>query len=216
MDWLRKNSWWLLLNAFAVAVLVTFWYDTRVNPGYIYIDDPLFEQSGRWAIRFLLFSLAMTPVHRVLGWRGAIKLRKLAGLWAFGFGVLHVTTYLIHNPERISLEMLQSNYVILGIAGLSILTVLAITSNQWAMLWLGKNWKRLHRLVYIAGILLALHTIIAASSTKRGYFRDGGAAYEFKLYLAILIVLLALRIPFVRDAAHNLLRQPARLLRKTA
>ena len=59
MDWLRKNSWWLLLNAFAVGVLVILWYDTRVNPGYIYIDDPLFEQSGRWAIRFLLFSLAM-------------------------------------------------------------------------------------------------------------------------------------------------------------
>lgn len=216
MDWLRKNSGWLLLNVFAAAVLSILWLESRTYQGTGYLEDPLFEQSGRQAIRFLLFSLAMTPVHRVFGWRGAIKLRKPAGLWAFGFGVLHITTYIIHNPDRISRELLQSNYVILGIAGLSILALLATTSHQPAMRWLGKNWKRLHRLVYVAGILLALHTIIAASSTKRGYFRDNGAAYEFKLYLAILIVLLALRIPFVRDAARSLVQQPLRLLRKTA
>lgn len=200
--WVRKHGLVAVLNVCAVAVLIGILRDNARPIGFI--SDPVLEQSGRWAIRFLLFCLAMTPLHRLFGWRWAIKLRKPSGLWAFGFGVLHAFEYLRHNLSSLNLgEFLQINYVILGISGLSILAVLAITSNKRAMKLLGKGWKRLHRLVYVGGLLVVFHALVAASSTKRGWVRDNGMAYEFKLYLVILVALLALRIPLVRHIVET-------------
>ena len=89
MSWLRRNWPWAGVNLFALAVVASLlWQSIAVddfNPNY----DPLLISSGKWAIRFLLICLLMTPLNTVLGWRGAIKLRKPAGLWAFGFAVVH-------------------------------------------------------------------------------------------------------------------------------
>ncbi|MCA9910459.1 MAG: ferric reductase-like transmembrane domain-containing protein, partial [Anaerolineae bacterium] len=110
-------------------------------------------EAGVWAVRFLLFSLAISPLNTYLGWRSAIPLRKLAGLWAFGFGVLHFALSLSESqPFGAYLLPPVASFVIFGLIALVILAALAATSTRWAQRRLGKNWKRLHRLVYVAGL----------------------------------------------------------------
>ncbi len=202
-NWLRVNGLWTLLNFAAVAILVILLLQENPEIRFGRIHEPLFEHSGRWAIRFLLLCLAMTPLNALLGWRWVVRLRKPAGLWAFGFGVLHLAAYARNRADLLLWLYSAPYFVFLGMAGLVILLLLALTSNTRAMRALGKNWKRLHRWVYAAGVLIALHALIAASSTKRGYARDGGAAVEFKIYLIVLLILLALRVTWIRRAVQH-------------
>ena len=160
-------------------------------------------ESGKWAIRFLLVCLSMTPLNRYLGWSSAIKLRKPAGLWAFGFAVLHVVAY-IRDTQFTWLALSMPSFIVLGMLGLLILAALAVTSNRWAMRRLRKNWKRLHKLVYLAGNLVVFHAILATAVSKKIGARDPQAIHELKVYLALLIVLLGVRIPLVRRALGRL------------
>ncbi len=217
MQWLKHNGYWLILNLFAVIVMGMVIRQGRHYQTLYTFSDPLFENSGRWAIRFLLFSLAMTPLNTLFGWRGAIKLRKPAGLWAFAFGLVHLLAYLsmrLELPDWNILAIVQEGpFVYLGIAGLFMLSLLALTSNHWAMNRLGKMWKRLHRGVYLAGMAVIIHALWAGMITKRGWIRDDGMAYEFRLYFAILVILLALRIPPVKRAAQIVIRSVGQLFR---
>jgi len=147
MKWIKKNRQWAVLNLFALAVMVSLlWRSIAVddfNPNY----DPMLISSGKWAIRFLLLCLLMTPLNTVLGWRGAIKLRKPAGLWAFGFVVAHFVLNAIGLRENWLQAPIPGYIAALGVIGLGILTPMAATSTRWAMKRLRRWWKRLHRMV---------------------------------------------------------------------
>jgi sulfoxide reductase heme-binding subunit YedZ len=169
------------------------------NPDY----DPMLISSGKWAIRFLLLSLAMTPLNTVLGWRGAIKLRKPAGLWAFGFATVHFLLNVIGLRENWLRAPIPDYIAALGVIGLSILTPMAATSTRWAMKRLGKWWKRLHRLVYAAGLIVLGHALLE-SDNKRVAGHEPQVSTELGLYLAILLVLLAARVPVVRSTLAGL------------
>jgi methionine sulfoxide reductase heme-binding subunit len=203
MAWLKSNWCWAALNLFALSILafVLNWGSTDWNATYTF--DPGLE-SGKWAIRFLLICLAMTPLNTYFNWRGAIKLRKPAGLWTFGFAVLHVLFYL-SEAQLTWLTFPMQPYIALGLLGLFVLSVLAITSNRWAMQRLRKYWKRLHRLVYLAGVAVTSHAILAASASKKIFLRDPQAIDELKLYVALLVVLLVVRIPLVRRVLKQML-----------
>jgi hypothetical protein len=112
--------------------------------------------------------------------------------------VLHILVYIREAKFR-WLTMSMPFFLWLGLAGISILTVLACTSNRWAMKELGKNWKRLHRLVYVSGIAIVTHSTLATTMSKKLYFRDPNAQEELKIYVAMLCVLLIVRIPLVRQ-----------------
>ncbi len=197
MDWLGKQKWWLLLNGTAVIVLVIVVTQGSLEMSYAADTfDPMLA-SGKWALRFLLLSLAMTPVNTYLGWRGALRLRKPAGLWAFGFAVVHVAYYFYEHRLTISFWRFEQLFIVLGLLGFVILLAMAATSNQWAMRQLKKNWKRLHRLVYLAGILLAFHAMLATTASKRIFLRDPDVLPELIFYFLLLIILLAVRIPLV-------------------
>jgi sulfoxide reductase heme-binding subunit YedZ len=198
MAWLRSNWRRATLNLFGVSVVVIVLSQGSTDWSTTYTFDPMLE-SGKWAIRFLLVCLAMTPLNRYLGWSSAIKLRKPAGLWAFGFAVLHVLTY-ISDTQFTWLAFPMPSFIVLGVLGLLILTALAITSNRWAMRRLRKNWKRLHRLVYLAGNLVVVHAILATTMSKKIAVRDPQGVRELTVYLALLIVLLVVRISLVRRA----------------
>lgn len=207
MRWQKPNWRWAALNLLAVsavAVVVsrgsTDWNATRTF-------DPMLE-SGKWAIRFLLVCLAMSPLNTYFGWSRAIQLRKPAGLWAFGFAILHVLFY-IGDAQLTWLALPMQPFIALGLLGLLILTALALTSNRRAMQRLGKSWKRLHRLVYLAGLAVVLHAILATAMSKKIAGRDPQAIHELKLYLAVLVILLVVRIPVVR----RILKQMPALLR---
>jgi sulfoxide reductase heme-binding subunit YedZ len=199
---LWSNWRWGALNLFAVFTFVfvltqgsTDWNRTDT------FDSGLV--SGKWAIRFLLACLTMTPLNTYFGWRSAIKLRKSSGLWAFGFASLHILFYI----SEAKLEWLTTSmplYLALGLVGISTLSALAATSNRWSMQHLGRNWKRLHRLVYLAGIAVVTHSMLAMTMSKKLLYRDPQAVYELKLYVAVLSALLVIRIPLVRHALRQI------------
>ena len=203
MKWFKKNWQWTTLNLLALAVLANLlWQSSAVekfNPNY----DPLLVSSGKWAIRFLVLCLLMTPLNTLLGWRSAVKLRKPAGLWAFGFAVAHLLWNVTGLQENWLRAPLPDYLAALGVVGLGILTSMAATSTRWAMKRLGKWWKRLHRLVYAAGLIVIGHALLEASN-KRVAGHEPQVGIELGLYLAILIALLAARIPTVRSTLVTL------------
>jgi methionine sulfoxide reductase heme-binding subunit len=196
MTWLKSNWRLGVLNLCAASVLLTILTQGSTDWRATDTFDPMLA-SGKWAMRFLLGCLMMTPLNTYFGWREAVKLRKPAGLWAFGFALTHLLLYI----RQASLEWLTADmplYLTLGLIGIGILSALAATSNRWAMQRLKKNWKRLHRLVYLAGLAVVTHSMLATMLSKRIHVRDPQAPQEIKIYIAILSVLLVVRIPFLR------------------
>ncbi len=195
MVWLKSNWRWAALNLVALSVLAFL-----LTHGSVAWDAATFDpglESGKWAIRLLLTCLAMSPMTTFFGWSGASKLRKPAGLWAFAFAVSHVLFYIIDGGLS-WLTFAMQPFLALGLLGMIILTALAVTSNRFAMRRLQKNWKRLHRFVYLAGTAVALHAILATTASKKLAVRDAHAIHEMQIYLAVLVVLLAVRLPIVR------------------
>lgn len=204
MNWLRKNWRWVILNLSAAGVVVLVLTQGSTDFNATDTFDPGLA-SGKWAVRFLLICLAMTPLSSYLNWRGAIKLRKPAGLWAFGFAALHLTIYMTNDGGWKWRKLPMQLFIALGLLGMVILLLLAVTSNRWAMRRLKKNWKRLHRFVYLASTVVIVHALLAVNLSKKMMIRDPGAAVELRFYLGILIVLLLIRIKPVRQTIKPML-----------
>lgn len=206
MAWLKTNWGWAALNLAALSILVVILGQGRSDWNTIPTFDPGLE-SGKWAIRLLLICLSMSPLYGYFGWSGAIKLRKPAGLWAFGFALAHALFTLWETPWGWLSWPLHS-FIVLGLLGLLILSLLAITSNRWAMRRLKRYWKRLHRLVYVAGLAVVYHAILATEASKKLFVYDPQAITELNIYLALLVVLLVVRPSPVRRLLKSI---PARL-----
>ena len=193
---IRPTWHWIAFNLSAVCVSVyvlsqgsTGWEDMNT------FDIGL--ESGKWAIRFLLICLTMTPLNTYFGWKDGIKLRKSAGIWAFGFASLHIWFY-IRESKLEWLTYPMSDFLVFGIVGMGILSLLAATSNRWFMKRLGKTWKKIHRRVYFAGMAVVIHSMLATEMSKKLMVRDPQSMSELKIYAAVLCVLLVVRIPIVR------------------
>lgn len=119
--------------------------------------------TGKTTLRLLLISLAITPVRRLsprLSW--LIKFRRLLGLFAFFYATLHLTTWIAlycgFDVNAMAADIAKRRYVTAGMAGWLLLLPLAATSTNWSIRKLGgKNWTRLHRLVYFAAIAGIVH-----------------------------------------------------------
>lgn len=219
MAWLSPQRRWALFNLAALAIFIYVW--TQGSRDWNNAEttfDPMLE-SGKWAIRFLLLSLAMTPLQTYLRWSSALKLRKAAGLWAFGFGLAHFALYAYESYEPVQanqagallwhwLTWPMQLYIMLGLGGLLVLGALAATSNKWSMRRLGKNWKRLHRCVYGAGVAVAVHALLATEMSKKVLVRDPNAQPELRVYLGLLALLLLIRVPQVRALLLGIATRP--------
>jgi sulfoxide reductase heme-binding subunit YedZ len=204
-----KAHWrWAALNLAGLTVMATLLLQVNAIREFEGTYDPILVSSGKWAIRFLLLSLTMTPLNTLFGWRYAIKLRRSAGLWAFGFAALHFLLNAVEGGQDWLQAPIPDAYAALGVVGLVILTAMALTSTRWAMRQLGKGWKRLHRFVYPAGILILAHGLLEASNS-RVVAHDPLAGIETMLYLAILLLLLVVRIPAVRSTIAHLRHKQA-------
>jgi methionine sulfoxide reductase heme-binding subunit len=206
MEWIKKSYAWLILNSVACLIFLnllwTIYAQIRAlnayNPYAYWIGSEMFRNAGHWAIRFLLISLAMSPSYSIFSWRKALGLRKSAGLWAFAFASLHVCMFF---ADRFWGKIVYEPYYPIGIAAISILSLMAVTSNQRAMRLMKKWWKRLHRMVYVAGLLVALHAILALGHWQK--FPDWESTYlEMQIYGLLMIVLLVLRIRWLRELIH--------------
>ena len=184
----------LALLPLARILFAAFTGGLSVNP----IQD-VEQRLGRAAIALLTAALAVTPAVTLSGWRRLGKLGRPIGLYAFGYAFLHFLAFVWldfgFNGPLLLRELREKPYILLGLFALLILTALAVTSFRWWQRKLGKAWKRLHRLVYAAGVLAVLHYGLAL---KGDFFRLQGNVLIPALYGVGILILLAMRIPAVK------------------
>ncbi len=143
---------------------------------------------GEWALRFIIAGLAVTPLRREFG-IGLLKYRRALGLLAFFYVLLHLTVYVWPDQgldwRAIWADIVKRPYITIGMAGFLMLLPLAATSFNAAIRWLGgRNWNRLHRLVYPAALAAAAHYVLLVKSWP----------LEPLVYAAIVLVLLGWRV----------------------
>ena len=145
-------------------------------------------ETGRWALKFLLLSLAVTPVRRLTGWNPIIQFRRMLGLFAFFYACCHFTAYWAFDLNfafgAMAGDVLKRPFIALGFTALLLLLPLALTSTKGWIRRLGRRWVALHRLVYVAAILAVVHFAL-----KVKVFTGDPV-----IYAAVLTVLLAFRV----------------------
>jgi methionine sulfoxide reductase heme-binding subunit len=146
------------------------------------------HRTGEAVLQLLFAALAVTPVRRLTRWNWLISARRPLGLFAFFYAVLHFLIYLgdqAFAPAYIVEDVVKHPYVTAGFAAFCILVALALTSTQASIRRMGKRWAKLHRLVYLAGVLGVIHYLWSVKKDVE----------EPLMYAAVLGVLLAFRIP---------------------
>ncbi len=118
--------------------------------------------TGRTAIIILFITLAITPVRRLTGWNALVKVRRLIGLFAFFYALVHFSIFLVFDLELsfgdLAGEIVKRPWITVGFGALLILAILAITSPQAMVRRLGgKRWQAIHRAVYLAAVLGMIH-----------------------------------------------------------
>lgn len=150
--------------------------------------ETLTHFSGDWALRLLLVTLAMTPLRQLTGQPWPILIRRMLGLFAFFYAGLHFTVWLVfdHGLDPVAMleDIAERPYVTLGFSAFVLLIPLAVTSTNGWMRRLGRNWQRLHRLVYPAALLAVLHFVWLVK----------GDQLEPLVYGALLALLLGWRV----------------------
>jgi len=120
--------------------------------------------TGEWAIRFLLASLAITPLRQLFKKNNLIKYRRMLGLYAFFYACLHLVNFVVLDHffdwQTILEDILKRNAITFGMIAFLLLLPLAITSTKKMVRRLGKKWAKLHKLVYGAGILTVVHNLM--------------------------------------------------------
>ena len=148
------------------------------------------HHTGEWALLFIVFTLAMSPLKKITNLNIWISFRRMLGLFAFFYASLHLMTYVgldyRFDLENISRDILTKKFIFIGFAAWLLLVPLAITSSKKMMGILKHNWKKLHRLTYIIAIFAVVHFIWLVK-------RD---LTEPLIYLFIILALLAFRINF--------------------
>ena len=125
------------------------------------------HETGDWAIRFLMMSLAVTPLRRIANWPKLILVRRMLGLTALFYALTHLTLYTVDlklDIYRVASEIVLRFYLTIGFVALLALIALGSTSTDAAIKRLGRNWNRLHKLVYPVGLLAALHFFIQSKA----------------------------------------------------
>jgi len=150
--------------------------------------EEITHRTGGWALRMLLLSLCMTPLRRAFGAPGLLPHRRTFGLLAFLYASLHFITYLAldldFRPGDLAEDIRERPFITVGFSTLLLLTPLALTSTRGWMRRLGKRWRKLHRLVYPAVTLAAVHFVWSA---KADWLEAG-------IYAAVAAALLAVRL----------------------
>ena len=201
--WLKAGVFLAALVPFGVIAVATWFGELGANP-----VETLIHHFGEWALRLMLVTLAVTPLRRLTGWNQAVRLRRMLGLFAFFYAVLHLATYVVLDRsllvEEILDDLTERPYIMVGFAALVMLVPLAATSTNAMIRRLGgRRWRALHRLAYAAAVGGVIHYWWLVKADVR----------EPVIYAAVLAVLLILRfppvVPFLRSLAVRRRRRPA-------
>ena len=147
------------------------------------------EVTGQWGLRFLLLTLSITPLRKLLKMPDLIKFRRMLGLFAFFYAFCHLNVYVVFDQffdfSAIWRDTLEKKFVFAGMLALVLMIPLAVTStNGWVKRLGGKRWQRLHKLVYIIAIAAVVHFIWLVKADLT----------EPLVYALILAVLLGFRV----------------------
>jgi sulfoxide reductase heme-binding subunit YedZ len=162
------------------------------------------QRLGRTALYFLIASLAVTPAYIVTGWREILPRRRALGMYAFFYASLHFLTFAGldygFNFQQIFNLITTKPFIIAGALAFSLLLPLAVTSFDFFIRRMKRNWKRLHWLVYPAAFIVVLHF---AWARKGDLLHLQGNILQPLVFGLLLIVLLILRIPPVRRSVSG-------------
>ena len=118
-------------------------------------------ETGRWTFKFLLLTLAITPIRRATGWNVVVQYRRMLGLFAFFYGTLHFASYWAFDVNfeigAMLKDIAKRPFITMGFGSFLLMVPLAITSTKGWIRRLGKRWARLHQLIYVSAILAAIH-----------------------------------------------------------
>jgi sulfoxide reductase heme-binding subunit YedZ len=150
--------------------------------------EELLHRLGKWGLNFLLITLAVTPLRKWTGLNWLIRFRRMLGLFAFFYLLMHFLTY-AGLDQRFDIpviveDIVERPYITIGVSALLLLLPLAITSTNGMMRRLGRRWQKLHRLVYV----------IAGLGVWHFYWQVKKDILEPSIYIFILVVLLGYRI----------------------
>jgi len=144
-------------------------------------------ETGRWTFKFLLLTLAVTPVRRLTGWNVVIQFRRMLGLFAFFYGTLHFASYwafdLVFAFDRLFADIAKRPFILVGFLAWLTMLPLALTSTKGSIRRLGRRWALLHRLIYVTAVCAAIHF-----AWKVKVFTGDPVVYA-----AIVVVLLGIR-----------------------
>lgn len=184
------------------AALPALWYAWAIYSDFVlgsrYLgSDPIKAAEhayGEWTLRLLLLTLAVTPLRRLTGWNWLAKHRRTLGLYAFAYGVLHLTVWAIIDMQLIiddvvgwdvvKTDLLKRPFITIGMLALLLMLPLAITSTKGMIRRLGKHWGKLHRAIYVVALLGLVHFFMAVKLDWR----------EPLVYAIVLALLLGWRV----------------------
>ncbi len=184
-DWAVIKVGVFLLSLMPFGLLVNAGINDQLGANPI---ETLHFGFGDWALRFLCIGLALTPVKTIIGQSWPTRFRRMIGLFAFFYASLHLLVFIVLDLslswEAFKDEVPKSPYILMGLLTYLLLMPLAVTSTKKMQKRLGRNWMKLHRLIYVAGLTALVH-----------YFWLVKADYtEPLIYAAVISVLLGLRI----------------------
>jgi methionine sulfoxide reductase heme-binding subunit len=159
-----KTRGWLKPAVFMLCLLPLAWLIFRAVTGALGANpiEAITRDLGDWALRFILIALAITPIRVLTGWTAIGRLRRMLGLYAYFYVILHLSSYIGLDQfffwSGIWQDILKRIYITLGMVAVILLTALAVTSTDAMIKRLGgRRWRQLHRLVYPAAVLGVIH-----------------------------------------------------------
>jgi sulfoxide reductase heme-binding subunit YedZ len=188
----------LSLVPLAALIVMVMTGRTSANPA-----EDIQLTTGIWALRFLLITLAITPIRRLTGRNGIIRYRRMFGLFAFFYSSVHLLSYLAFDRlfalDEVATDIAERPFITAGMAAFALMIPLAVTSTAGWIRRLGRRWLLLHRLVYLSAGAACLHFIWKVKVVI------GEPVY----YAAILVLLLGFRVAWALRPARGFRRQPA-------
>lgn len=196
-----KKFPWLRILVHVLGWLPLAWLGFDALTGRLSVNpiQDIEQRLGRAALYFLVATLAVTPLTTLTGLRDLPPRRRALGLYTFLYASLHFITFVAIDygfdlPEIARLTV-EKPYILVGLLTGLILLPLAVTSFDHFMRKMGKRWKLLHRLVYLAGLTVILHY---AWAKKGDLFTLSGDIVKPLLWGLVVALLLVLRLPAVR------------------
>jgi sulfoxide reductase heme-binding subunit YedZ len=183
----KRIVWWMV---FLTALSPSIWITYRALFDLLGADPAkeIVDFLGLWGLRFLLITLAVTTLRVWFDVRWLVSYRRLLGLFCFYYVVLHLLgtlTFLMGwRLDLLIKEVTERPYIILGVVAFSMLLTLAITSTKGMQRRLGRNWKRVHQLVYPASFFAVMHLVLLIRASY----------WEAALYTVLLLILLGQRL----------------------